>query len=65
MIELAIERDDLAAERREYVRREGARRAVAARDHHLQAPGQLRMLEQVGHIALRHVRHVDVAFGAK
>ncbi len=63
VVELAIERDDGAAELGKDARREGARRAVAARDDDLQRPEQFRPRQEVGHVALGHVGHEDVAPG--
>ena len=45
----------------EHARREGAGRAVAAGDHHLHGTQQFRPRQQIGHIALGHVGHEDVA----
>jgi hypothetical protein len=42
VVELRVERHDLAAERFEQLRREGPGRAVAAGRHHLQLAGDLR-----------------------
>ena len=50
-VELAIERDDFGAERGEQLRREGARRAVAAGGDDLHLARPLRPRRQVGEVA--------------
>ena len=62
MVELAIERDDLAADFFQHLRREGARRAVAAGADHFEAALELRPLGEVGDIAGRKV--LDEGVGA-
>ena len=61
VVELAIERDDGGAKLGENARREGAGRAVAAGDDDLQRAQQFRPRQKVGHVALGHVGHEDVA----
>ena len=61
VVELAVERDDGGAELGENARGEGARRAVAAGDDDLQGAQQFGPRQEIGHVALRHVGHEDVA----
>jgi hypothetical protein len=61
-IELAVERDDLATQRAEQLRREGARRAVAAGGDDLQSAPQFRPAGKVGNIARGKI--VDEAVAA-
>ena len=53
MVELAIERHHLAADRFQHLRREGARGAVAAGAHHFEVALELRPLGEVGDVAGR------------
>ena len=61
-IEIAVERNDLATQRREKPRREGARSAVAAGGDDLQLAPQFRPARQVGDVA--HGKLVDEAIAA-
>ena len=61
VVELAIERDDGGAKLGENARGEGAGRAVAAGDDDLQGAQQFGPRQEIGHVALGHVRHEDVA----
>ena len=55
VVELAVERDDLAADRLQHLRREGAGGAVAAGDDDLDAALQLRPVGEIGDIARREI----------
>ena len=57
VVELAVERHDLDAERREQLRRKGAGRAVAAGRDDLHLARELRPVRQVGDVAGREVGH--------
>ena len=61
VVELAVERDDGGAKLGENARGEGAPRAVAAGDDDLQGAQQFGPRQEIGHVALRHVRYEDVA----
>src|SRR6202041_458597 len=55
VIELAVERDDFAANLFQHLRREGAGRAVAASADHLEAPLKFRPAGEVRNIARRKI----------
>ena len=61
MVKLAIERDDLAADLFQNLRREGAGGAVAAGADHLEAALEFRPIGEVGDIARRKVLDEGVA----
>ena len=61
VVELAIERDDGGAKLGQNARGEGAGRAVAAGNDDLQGTQQFRPCQKIGHVALGHVGHEDVA----
>ncbi len=65
VIELAIERHDLAADFFQHLRREGAGGAVAAGAHHLEMPLELRPLGEVGDIARRKILDEFVSAAAR
>ena len=60
-VEFGIERHDLAAELLENLRREGARRAVAAGRDDLQLALELRAVGEIGDIARRKIGHIAIA----
>ena len=60
-VELAVERNDVDAERGEELRREGARRAVAAGGDDLELAPELRTAGQVGDVAGGKIGHELVA----
>ena len=62
VVELAVEPDNLAADRFEHLRREGARRAVAAGTDHLQLALEFRPFGEIGDVARRKV--LDEVIGA-
>src|SRR5262249_57847940 len=64
MVELAVERNDLAADGREHLRRKRAGGAVAAGANDLEAALELRALGEIGDITSREVLDEDVSAAA-
>src|SRR5262245_20419638 len=64
VVELAVERDDLAADRLQHLRREGAGGAVAAGADDLQAALELRPIGEVGDVAGRKILHEGIGAAA-
>src|SRR4029453_10882951 len=62
MVELAVERNDLAADRGEHLRRKGTGGAVAAGAQHLEAALELRPAGEIGDVARRKI--LDEGIGA-
>ena len=62
VVELAVERNDLAADRFQHLRRERAGGAVAAGAHHFQVALEFRPLGEVGDVARRKI--LDEVVGA-
>jgi hypothetical protein len=60
VVELAVEPDDLAADRLQYLRCERARRAVAASTDHFEFSPELRTLGEVGDVACGKILHEDI-----
>ena len=56
VVEIGVERDNVAAELRQRLRRESARRAVSARNHDLQLAFEGLAVREIGDVALGHVR---------
>ena len=59
-----MQRNDIAADPRQNLRREGAGRAVAAGDDGLQAPREAGTRGEIGHIALANIGMKPVAAAA-